>query len=77
MRITIQVFIQGADALALTVPIQTIDRPAERDIQVAITHRVHLYVVTMTSKPQSPEYVECAANHSFTDVTRFSFVEDA
>jgi hypothetical protein len=30
MKITIQVLIEGADALPLTVPIQTIDRPHER-----------------------------------------------
>jgi hypothetical protein len=30
MKITIQVLIEGADALPLTVPIQTIDRPRER-----------------------------------------------
>jgi hypothetical protein len=33
---TIQVLIEGADALALTVPIQTIDRPGERIEEVGL-----------------------------------------
>jgi hypothetical protein len=36
MKITIQVLIEGADALPLTMPIQTIDRQSERIEEVGL-----------------------------------------